>query len=101
MVATLHPPCSPDLALQFLLASKNEGIVPDIHKQLLNAQQAVPKKSVQKMLPVVTEMLDILHNSEGMANSNKPYISFSTQSRNFWITLHITVPQPNDSTFQY
>jgi hypothetical protein len=65
MAATVQPPYSPDLALQFFLASKNEGIVPDIHKELLTATQAVPKKSVQEMLPVVTEMLDTLHNSEG------------------------------------
>ena len=65
MAATLHPPYSPDLALQFFLASKNEGIASDIHKQLLTAPQEVPKKSVQEMLPVVTEMLDTLHNSEG------------------------------------
>jgi hypothetical protein len=44
MAATLHPPYSPDLVLQFFLASKNEGTVPDIHKQLLIAPQAVPKK---------------------------------------------------------
>jgi len=65
MAATLYLPYSPDLALQFFLPSKNEGTVPNIHKQLLTAPQEVPKKSVQEMLPVVTEILDTLHNSEG------------------------------------
>jgi hypothetical protein len=48
----------------FFLASKNEGIVPEIQQQMLTAPQAFPEKSIPEMLPVVTEMLDTMHTSE-------------------------------------
>jgi hypothetical protein len=59
MAAIPHPPHSPNLTLWFFV-SKNEGTVPEIQEQLLTAPQAVPE-----VLPVVPEMLDTLHNSEG------------------------------------
>jgi hypothetical protein len=47
----------------FFLASKNEGTVPEIQQQLLTAPQAIPKKSIPEILPVVTKMLYTMHTS--------------------------------------
>lgn len=85
----------------FFLLPRMRALSLTFISNLLTAPQAVPKSHFKKCFQWWQKYRAHCITQKGMANTNKPHISFSTQSRNFWITLHITILQPNDSTFQH